>query len=222
MLFNEGYNSTNSKNVIREDLIRHAISLCNSMLENKKTRSSQAYALMALMHYHSARSEGRLTNEGAIVILARQDRSKWDQDIIELANQYMRKSSKAEKLSQYHVEAAIAFEHCRAESYEDTNWKAILGYYDILLKFGNNPVVALNKCLVTLEIDGPKKAMKALQKIDSTKLKKYYLFHAVCGAIYHQLGKKKDAIVYFKNAKALTHSTHEQVLLEEKITMLQN
>ena len=222
MIFNEGYNATNSKNLIREDLIRQAISLCNSMLENEKTRIPQVYALMALMHYHAARTEGRLTNDGDIIVLAKQDRSKWDQDIIKLANDYLLKSSNTKKLSQYHVEAAIAREHCKAKTFNNTDWKAILAYYDILLKFDNNPIVALNRSSVVLRINGPEQALKELQSIKSEKLESYYLFHAVKGAIYQRLGKNAEAISSFKSAKKLTHSKQEQTLLEQKIAVLQN
>ena len=132
LLFNEGYNSTDSENLIREDLIGEAMMLCRLLAENIHTQQPETFALMALMCFHASRSESRLTPEGDIILLPYQDRSKWNKDLITEGNNYMNKAAFGETISTYHLEAAIAYEHCSAENFSKTNWKRILELYEWL------------------------------------------------------------------------------------------
>jgi predicted RNA polymerase sigma factor len=125
LLFNEGYNSAGEQ-LIRKDLIEEAMMLCRLLADNEYTQLPAVVALMALMCFHLARSESRLTTEGEIILLPYQDRTKWNYGLISLGNDYMNKAASGNEVSPYHIEAAIAFEHCTAETFEQTNWKRIL------------------------------------------------------------------------------------------------
>src|SRR5436853_7880526 len=100
-----------------------AMMLCNMLMENKDTQLPEVFALMALMCFHSSRSESRLTTEGEIILLPMQDRSKWNRAMIAEGNTYMGRAAFGNEISSYHLEAAIAFEHCIAENFEKTNWE---------------------------------------------------------------------------------------------------
>ncbi|MES1224221.1 MAG: sigma-70 family RNA polymerase sigma factor, partial [Bacteroidota bacterium] len=130
LLFNEGYNSTEKKELIRKDLIEEAMLLGKLLTENKATQLPEVFALMALMCFHSARVDSRLTAAGEIILLPYQDRSKWNQELISLGNEYMNRAAFGNTISTYHLEAAIAYEHCIAESFDKTNWQLILEWYD--------------------------------------------------------------------------------------------
>lgn len=218
LMFNEGYNSSHSNELIRKDVISQAVFLTKALLEHKESQLPEAYALMALMYFHTSRIEGRLNALGNLVILKHQDRSKWDKELLHLGNYYMNKAAFGSKLSTYHIEAAIAYEHCIAKSYKTTNWTSIIGYYNMLYNLTLDPVVYLNRCLVVLELDGPFKALKELDHIkDDPFLKNYYLYYAIMGSIYQQIHLNKQAITHFKQAMTLTKSAAEIGLLQEKL-----
>ncbi len=223
LMFNEGFNSTHSDQLIREDLIHQAMMLCKSLLENKRTELAQGYALMALMCFHSARTDSRLTPEGELILLAQQNREEWNRDLITLGNQYLNKAAFGDKISAYHLEAAIAYEHCVAKNYESTNWKRILGYYDALLSNSDDPIVFMNRCLVILQLNGPESALKNLNTVkDNKQLQKYYLFHASLGEIQTRLGRKTEAAQSFQKALKLTQSNQEKRFLRDKIAASSN
>lgn len=224
LMFNEGYNSTHSDDLIREDLISQAMVLCKSLLDNERTRVPDAYGLMALMCFHTARTKGRLTSEGTLIQLSKQDRSTWSTEMIHLGNNYLYKAgNNTQPPSSYLMEAVIAYQHCAAKTYEDTNWKAILGCYDVLISISNDPVVSLNRALVILELDGPRNAMKALEEIENKKLlENYYLYHSSIGAVQEQLGENGKARVSYAKAHDLTQSKSEKQFLSEKIKSLQS
>lgn len=221
LMFNEGYNSTHSDELIRQDLISQAMLLCKSLLENPKTQLPEVYALMALMCLHSARINSRLTPKGELILLPEQDRNNWNQDLIQLGNDYLNQAAFGNKVSHYHLEAAIAYEHCIAPRFENTNWKAIFGYYEALLSIAFDPIVFLNRCLVMLELHGPKAALKELTKIENQpQIQKYYVYHSAMGEIHQRLGNKEEAVDYLLQALTLTQSEQEKGFLKEKIARI--
>ncbi len=219
LMFNEGYNSTHSDQLIRKDLIGQAMQLCQSLLSTKRTQLPQVYALMALMCFHAARVESRLTAEGDIVLLTKQDRTKWDKQLIQSGEKHLSNSAFGNDLTTYHLEAAIAYQHCIAKKYIDTDWKTILHYYDLLLKIANDPIVFLNRCLAILELKGPIDAFEEIKKIENNKLlHKYYLYHVTLGEIKEQMGMNIEAIACYKKAIELTQSKLEKDFLKKKIS----
>lgn len=221
LLYNEGYNSTNSDDLIRNDLIKEAMSLCKLLTENKNTQLPEAHALMALMCFHSSRSDSRLTAEGEIILLARQDRSKWNYDLISEGNNYMNKAAFGDKISSYHLEAAIAYEHCTADSFKTTNWKRILELYDWLFKLNPSAIIEINRAVVILKLHGASAALSALNNLKD-KAANYYLYQSLLGEIYAELNNIEQARTHFEKAIGLTHSGTEKKLLHEKIRIMFN
>ncbi|WP_103864343.1 RNA polymerase sigma factor [Aquimarina sp. I32.4] len=223
LMFNEGYNSTHSALLIRKDLISQAMFLCKSLLSEERTQLPEVYALMGLMSFHTARIDSRITPEGTLVLLSEQDRTKWDKQLIQLGEQYLNKAAFGNTISTYHLEAAIAYQHCKAKQYEDTNWKVILEYYDLLLKIKDDPIVFLNRCLVVLQLNGPQEALSDLESISGNKVvEKYYLYHAILGGIYQKSGENAKAVISYKRAIELTQSNHEKLFLTHKIACVLN
>ena len=223
LLFNEGYNSTHSDTLIRKDLIDEAMLLCKLLTENKNTQLPEAFALMALMCFHSSRSDSRLTAEGEIILLPMQDRSKWDFNLILQGNEYMDKAAFGNSISTYHLEAAIAFEHCTSENFSKTNWKRILELYEWLCKISSSPITEMNKAVAVLQVHGAKEALKSLRNItDQKKLETFYLYHSLLGEINSRLNKPMDAKRNFETAIRLTQSKTEKKMLQEKVAALLN
>lgn len=223
LIFNEGYNSTNSEELIRKDVIAEAMMLCKLLAENNHTQQPEVFALMALMCFHSSRNESRLTTEGEIILLPMQDRKKWDRCLIEEGNEYMNKAAFGNVVSTYHIEAAIAYEHCSAKVFKDTNWKRILEYYEWLCKISPSPINELNKTVAVMELYGAELALEQLQTIkDKKKLESYYLYYSVFGEIYSRLNNLPAAKKYFETAIELTHADKERNMLRNKILALLN
>lgn len=223
LLFNEGYNSTSSEELIRKDVIEEAMMLCRLLTENAHTQQPEVYALMALMCFHSSRSDSRLTTDGEIILLPMQDRSRWVSSLIEEGNDYMNKAAFGDTVSTYHIEAAIAYEHCIAGSFEETNWKKILDYYEWLCKIAPSPINELNKVVAVMELFGAAIALEELESIkEKKKLESYYLYHSLLGEIYSRLDNLSVAKEHFEVAIKLTHSETERKMLSNKIVALLN
>jgi len=221
LLFNEGYNSSCSDQLIRRDVMAEALMLCKLLTENHHTELPEVFALMALMCFHAARSESRLTREGEIILLPDQDRSKWNYDIIELGNCNMSRAAFGDEISPYHLEAAIAFEHCAAKNFSDTNWTRILELYEALCRISPSPVSELNKAVAVMQVHGPEKALETLQKIpDSKKIESFYIYQSLLGEIHSRLNNVIVAKEYFETAMTLTSSVAEKRILSEKIAGL--
>lgn len=221
LLFNEGYISTHSAQLIRNDLIDEALLLCKLLTENEQTQLPEVFALMALMCFHASRSESRLTPEGEMILLAEQDRKKWNTALIVEGNTYMNLAAFGDTLSTYHLEAAIAYEHCSAGSFEKTNWTIIVDYYQTLCNLSSSPVSLLNKAIAVMQLNGPAAALDELNKIDRKKLSGYYLYHSLLGEIHSKLNNATEAKENFSAAIALTASEAERKMLYHKIDQLE-
>lgn len=215
LLFNEGYNSTQSEYLIRKDLMEEAMLLCGLLIQNKDTHLPEVFALMALMCFHASRSESRLSPEGEIILLSKQDRTRWDGRLIAQGNYLMNQAAYGDTISPYHIEAAIAFEHCTANSFDTTNWSKILEYYDWLCRIAPSPFTAINRAVATMQVDGPQAALNALQDIQGAD--RFYLYHAILGEIYIRLHNYAAAKSSLERAISLTRSAAEKKILQEKL-----
>jgi RNA polymerase sigma-70 factor (ECF subfamily) len=221
LLFNEGYHSSSANELIRKDLMTEAMMLGKLLAENKHTQLPEVFALMALMCFHAARTDSRMTPEGEIILLSHQDRNKWDQKLIELGNWYMGDAAGGNEISPYHLEAAIAFEHCTAKSMEETNWKRILELYEWLCHISPSPISEMNKVVAVMQVNGPRVALEALKQIpEKKKLESYYLYHSLLGEMYAKLGDTNQAKISYDYAFTLTPSDAEKKILTEKMEVL--
>jgi RNA polymerase sigma factor (sigma-70 family) len=216
LIFNEGYNATETDQFIRKDLLEQAMYLCSLLAENKFTQGPEVYAAMALMYYHASRIESRIGKEGEIILLAEQDRTKWDQQMITIGNEYLSKAAYGQRISTYHIEAAIAYEHCISRSFEETNWKNVLNYYDLLATIDPGAVVMFNRLTVIRHIFGVEKALEEINHSPHKKdWEKNYLYHSLLGNIYSSTDPLR-AREHYETAAALTRSEAEKKLLLKK------
>lgn len=218
LLFNEGYNSTQHEDLIRKDLLHESMQLCELILRSRFIDPDNTHALLSLICFTASRNESRLDEHGDILILKKQDRTKWNRALIEKGIYHLEASADGNKISKYQFEAGIAYEHARANSYEQTNWHNILRCYDMLCKFYPSPVIELNRAIVISELNGPAEGIKAIEAITQlASLKKYYLLPATLGELHVQLQHYDIADHYFKQAIELTQSAAEKKLLQQKI-----
>ncbi|MDX2035946.1 MAG: sigma-70 family RNA polymerase sigma factor [Isosphaeraceae bacterium] len=187
LLFNEGY-AARADEPIRRDLCDEAARLGRMLVDHPAGDDPRVSALLALIGFHSARFDARLA-DGAWVLLDEQDRSKWDWAAIREAMRRLQDSLRGETVSRYHVEAAIAWEHCRAPSFEATDWRRIIDLYIALDRIAPSPVALLNRAIAESRLEGPRAALARLESVPASRIPvDYPLWHAVLGDLHLQAG----------------------------------
>ncbi len=218
LLFNEGYNSHGGENLICDELCAEAIRLAMLLAEHPVGDVPIVHALLALMMLQASRLPARIDAQGRLLLLAEQDRSLWDRDLISRGLYHLERSGAGNELTIYHLQAGIAAFHATAASYESTDWKNILSFYDTLSTLDRSPVVALNRAVALAMIDGPKAGIDAAKKIkDDPSLQSYYLLHATFGELYMQLGDQQAAGNYYMTALRLAGTEPERRFLIDKL-----
>jgi RNA polymerase sigma factor (sigma-70 family) len=219
LLFNEGYNSLKTDELIRRDLCAEAMRLCLLLAEHKNGNRPATHALLSLMCFHASRFESRIDENNSIILLQHQDRSKWDKDLANRGYFFLEKSSIGNELTIYHLESAIAAEHCLSPDFASTNWERMLKLYDLLLEIKNTPPVALNRAIVLAQLQQVPAAIREIWSIGDINqlLTSQYIYAAVLGDLYLQLGDEHYARKFLLSAHELTPSIAEKKLISDKI-----
>lgn len=220
LLFNEGYSASAGNDIIRYELCEEAIRLAEMVATHTAVKDkTNVYALLALMLLNASRFYARQDEQGNIIPMAGQDRSKWDNTLVQRGLFYFEKNKDITSLSVYHILAAISAHHCAAQSFAATDWQSILFLYDGLLQIDASPVVLLNRSIALAKVKGPSVALQQLQALESDQfLQSYYLFHATCAELYMEMGQLTVAARYFQKAISLTLIEAEKALLQKKLT----
>ncbi|HEY4111622.1 RNA polymerase sigma factor [Puia sp.] len=220
LLFNEGYNSAGDNAAIRKDLCLEALRLAMLLTQRAPTNEyPPLYALIALLCFHSARLDARTDDNDGLVILEEQDRSRWDAELIRQGMHFLSRSAAGATATAYHLEAAIAAEHCMAPDFASTNWHRIHEYYTALEKLKPSSVIQLNLAIATGKKDGPQAAIALLHQLETHKaLENYYLLYASLGEFYFLAGQKEASIDFFLQAKALTRSAAIREVIDRKMS----
>jgi RNA polymerase sigma factor (sigma-70 family) len=219
LLFNEGYNSLKAEELIRHDLCAEAMRLCKLLTEHKVVAQPSGYALLSLMCFQASRFDSRIGEDNTIILLQQQDRSKWNQELIRMGYYYLNQSSMGDHLSVYHIESAIAAEHCLAPDFDSTRWDSLLRLYDYLLERKPTPVVQLNRSIVIAQVEGVSTAIDTILDIPGITglLEQHYIYPAVLGDLYGRVGNVMEARRLLGMACRLTSSLAEKKLLNEKL-----
>ncbi|MEO6169280.1 MAG: sigma-70 family RNA polymerase sigma factor [Chitinophagales bacterium] len=218
LLFNEGYNSTNNDQLVRKDLVVEATRLCFLLTQNEITNTPKVSALLSLMLFHASRLSARLDDQNNILLLADQDRTLWDRQLIERGVYYFERSLNEEQYSFYQLQAGIALQHAIAPSFEATDWPMILSLYNLICSLFPSPVAFLNRAIALAQVEGPARGIEEiLQLPGKEKLSGYYLLPATLGELYLREEKKTIAAKYFNEALLLTQSPAEKKLLVSKL-----
>jgi len=218
LLFNEGYKASGGEKLVREELCNEAIRLAELLGQHHAGDQPQTHALLALMLLNAARTPAREDEQGNLLRLEEQDRTRWDQTMIARGMSRLGDSAAGGKISEYHLQAAIAACHATAVDYRSTDWERILSLYDRLTEFDDSPVVALNRAVAIANVYGPQAGLKAVRAIkDSEKLASYYLFYSVIGELEFRLNNRKAAAEQFRKAFELAETKSERAFLLERL-----
>ena len=220
LLFNEGYSTSQGHEPLRDDICEEAARLCHLLCEHETLSTPETRALLALMLSHSARLAARIDSEGAVVLLAEQDRSLWNPVLIRFAEHWL-KRSKTKAPSRFHLEAAISLTHCRAESLAETDWSRIVRFYDRLLEIHPSPLYILNRAIARGEAGEIERALAEIHSIrDHPEMRRYFLLDCAMGRL-HELDSNLDAAIdAYSTARSATTVPHERALLDTQLERL--
>jgi len=216
LLFSEGYHGSHEP--MRAELCREAMRLCQLLSQHPACATPRTFALLALMCFHAARLPGRAAEDGSLLLLEEQDRSRWDRQLIERGFELAERSAEGSELSEYHLEAGIAAEHCAARSVQETNWERIVRLYDLLFALRPSPVVALNRAIALGELRGPEQGLRALEELgDRERLAKYPFLPAAQGRLHLKAGRSAQAAECFNRALVLARNPSEARLFDARL-----
>lgn len=219
LLFNEGYNAHEGENLVRRDLCDEAIRLTSLLVEHPVGDQPKVHAMLALMLLQASRLPARVDAEGNLLLLAEQDRTRWDQNLIQLGFCHLDQAAQGDELTEYHLQAGIAACHAIAPNYAATNWRQILSYYDELISLTRSPIVALNRAVALAMLNGIDAGIKALESLSPLPaMQSYYLLPATLADFYQQKGALQKAAEYYQQALALASTEPERRFLLRKLS----
>ncbi len=219
LLFNEGYSPSRKNQVLRKDFCLEAIRLTEIIVSNEKIkRRDNAHALLALMCLNCSRFEARLKNGDEMIEMERQDRTLWNQELLSKGLRHLNEAQKNESISKYLILASISANHSISQNYEQTNWNEILALYDVLLTLENSAIVKLNRLVAFSKVQGSKKAISELLKLNG--LTTNHLYYTTLAELSRDIGEQSEAENYYKKAISFVSNVRDKRFLVKKLNTL--
>jgi RNA polymerase sigma-70 factor (ECF subfamily) len=219
LVFNEGYSASSGASLTRHDLSAEAIRLGRLLLELLPSPTEpEAVGLLALMLLHESRRPARTSKGGELVLLAEQDRARWDRALIEEGSALVRRALASRSPGPYALQAAISAVHAEAPDPDATDWAQIVGLYDVLLRVDPSPVIELNRAAAVAMRDGPATGIALIESILARgDLTEYHLAHSARADLYRRLGRLVEAAQAYQRALALARQQPERRFLERRL-----
>ncbi len=209
LIFNEGYSATAGGDLVRPALCEDSLRLAR-VLEGLMPKEPEVHGLAALLELQASRIAARTGPDGEPVLLADQDRTRWNRLLIRRGMAALDRAGEGP----YSVQAAIAACHARAVRYEDTDWAAIAGLYARLMALTPSPVVALNWAVAVAMAEGPSEGLRLVDALaEEPALQEYHWLPSVRGDLLERLGRWEEGSAEFRRAASLTRNERERDLL---------
>jgi RNA polymerase sigma-70 factor (ECF subfamily) len=219
LVFNEGYAASSGRSLTRPDLSGEAIRLGRLLVE--LLPEPEAVGLLALMLLHESRRPARTSPEGEVVLLADQDRSRWNRDQIAEGSALVERALASRPVGAYTLQAAIAAVHAEAPTAAATDWTQIVGLYDVPARAAPSPVVELNRAVAVAMRDGPAAGLALIDGILARgDLADYHLAHSARADLCRRLGRTAEARLAYARALGLTRQEPERRFLERRLREL--
>jgi len=217
LVFNEGYAASSGSSLTRHDLSSEAIRL--GRLLGELLPEAEAIGLLALMLLQESRRAARTSDDGELVLLADQDRSRWDRTLIAEGLALTERALSSRRFGPYSLQAAIAAVHAEAANAEATDWPQIVGLYDVLVRADPSAVVELNRAAAVAMRDGPAAGLALIDAILARgDLTDYQFAHSARGELLRRLGKTEEARAAYERALGLTYQDTERRFIERRLS----
>jgi RNA polymerase sigma factor (sigma-70 family) len=218
LIFNEGYAVSAGAELARADLADEAIRL-GRIIRLAVPAEPEVGGLLALMLLTEARRRARTDAGGELIPLEEQDRGLWDQGLIAEGRSLLAEALAHGAVGEYQLQAAIAAEHAKALSPEQTDWREILALYGLLEQVTGNPMVALNRAIAAAMVDGPQAGLSLLDQLDR-QLGGHHRLHSTRAHLLEQAGDRRAAVAEYERAAELTRSIPERNYLTKQAARL--
>ncbi|MBI4246186.1 MAG: sigma-70 family RNA polymerase sigma factor [Candidatus Rokubacteria bacterium] len=216
LIFNEGYAAHTGDALVRHELCQEAIRL-GRMLAELMPLEPEVRGLLALMELQASRAATRTDAGGNLVLLADQERARWDRVRIARGLACLERAGPMERAGPYQLQAAVAACHARAVSWEATDWSEIVALYRALAEVAPSPVVELNRAVAIGLAQGPAAGLAALDAIDASALREYHLLPAARADFLRRLGRWTEAAAEYRRALGLADNAREQRFLAARL-----
>jgi RNA polymerase sigma-70 factor, ECF subfamily len=221
LLYTTGHTAPAGPELVRFPLVERAIELAR-MVSALMPDDREARGLLALLLLTDARRATRTGPGGALVLLADQDRSAWDQAAIAEGRELVIGALRRGQPGRFALQAAIAAVHAEAPSYEATDWPQVVGLYDLLLAAWPSPVVALNRAVAVAMAAGPAAGLAELDELAADRrLVAYHYLPAARADLLRRLGRDAEAAAAYRDALDLAGSEPERDFLAGRLAALQ-
>ena len=219
LVFNEGYLASTGDSLTRNDLSAEAIRL--GRLLQELLPEPEVDGLLALMLLHESRRAARTSADGEMILLDVQDRALWNSAMISEGAALVQRALQSRRFGPYTLQAAIAAVHAEARSAESTDWRQIVGLYDVLLRVDDSPVIALNRAAAIAMRDGPEAGLRVIDALLSAgELQEYHLAHAARADLCRRLGRFGEARAAYGVALSLARQEPERRFLQRRLESL--
>jgi RNA polymerase sigma-70 factor (ECF subfamily) len=212
LVFAEGHSATAGDGLVREDLSAEAIRL-GRLLAELMPDEPEVSGLLALMLLAESRRATRTDAAGDLVLLADQDRTRWNAALIAEGQELVRRCLRRNRPGPYQLQAAIQAVHSDARTTADTDWRQVLALYDQLMVVAPTPVVALNRAVAVAEVEGPASALAAIEGLE---LPRHHLLPAIRADLLRRLGRDAEALAAYDAALALAGNAAEAAFLRRR------
>jgi RNA polymerase sigma factor (sigma-70 family) len=221
LLFTEGYAATSGDRWIRTELASEALRV-GRVLAGLLPREPEVHGLVALMEFQASRFPARTARDGSPILLADQDRSRWDRAQIGRGLAALRRADALGRgRGSYSLQAAIAECHATAASVDDTDWERIVLLYEALGRIAPSPVIELNRAVAVSMATGPANALRIVdQLVAAGALRESHLLPSVRGELLARLGRTDEARAELLTAARLTANERESAVLRAKAAAL--
>jgi RNA polymerase sigma-70 factor, ECF subfamily len=213
LLFTTGHTAPAGASLVRGELVDRAIDLAR-LVASLMPDEREVLGLLALMILTDARRATRTDEDGRVLLLAEQDRSRWDREAIQEGAAMARRALRGPSRGRFAIQAAIAAIHAQAPSYDQTDWRQVLARYDDLLQAWPSPVVALNRTVALAMLGGPDAGLAEIARLEAGgKLAGYRYLPAVKADLLRQAGRPSQAAQCYLAAIELTENEAERGFL---------
>jgi RNA polymerase sigma-70 factor (ECF subfamily) len=220
LVFNEGYLASSAGELVRGDLVADALRLARG-LSALLPHEPEPMGLLALMLLHDSRRAARVGDDGELVLLEDQDRTKWNRSSIEEGIRLVEKALAMRRPGPYQVQGAIAAVHAEARTAVETDWPQIAVLYDQLLRYERTPVIELNRAVALSYAATPFAALELLSAIERTgALNQYAPFHLARADVHRRLGQADEALDCYRRALPLAPNDQVRRFIDQQLRKL--